>query len=50
MKIFAQSGDDRRLNADRMIIKHVDVLPHGLFNNVNKLGSRASTSGIIWLG
>jgi methylaspartate ammonia-lyase len=36
--IFAQTGDDRKLNADRMIIKHVDVLPHGLFNNVNKLG------------
>src|SRR5690554_392113 len=38
VKIFAQTGDDRRLNADRMIIKHVDVLPHGLFNNINKLG------------
>lgn len=36
--IFSQSGDDRQLNADRMIIKHVDVLPHGLFNNINKLG------------
>lgn len=36
--LFAQTGDDRKLNADRMIIKHVDVLPHGLFNNINKLG------------
>ncbi|MDO5716983.1 MAG: methylaspartate ammonia-lyase [Tissierellia bacterium] len=34
--IFAQSGDDRYLNADKMIIKEVDVLPHGLFNNVEE--------------
>ncbi len=38
--IFAQSGDDRYLNADKMIIKQVDVLPHGLINNVSKLGSK----------
>ena len=37
--IFSQSGDDRYLNVDKMIIKEVDVLPHGLFNNVEeKLG------------
>ncbi|NMA61222.1 MAG: methylaspartate ammonia-lyase [Firmicutes bacterium] len=36
--IFCQTGDDRKVNADRMIIKHADMLPHGLFNNVNKLG------------
>lgn len=36
--IFCQTGDDRKMNADRMIIKHADMLPHGLFNNVNKLG------------
>lgn len=36
--IFCQTGDDRKINADRMIIKHADMLPHGLFNNVNKLG------------
>ena len=37
--IFTQSGDDRYLNADKMIIKGADVLPHGLFNNVEeKLG------------
>ena len=32
--IFSQSGDDRYLNADKMIIKGADVLPHGLINNV----------------
>ena len=36
--IFSQSGDDRYNNADKMILKRVDVLPHGLFNNVAKLG------------
>lgn len=34
--IFSQSGDDRYNNADKMIIKEVDVLPHGLFNNVKE--------------
>lgn len=37
--VFTQSGDDRYINADKMIIKHVDVLPHALINNVEtKLG------------
>ena len=37
--IFTQSGDDRYNNADKMIIKGADVLPHALINNVNtKLG------------
>src|SRR5699024_10166438 len=37
--IFTQSGDDRYTNADKMIIKEADVMPHGLFNNVEeKLG------------
>ncbi|HLS53845.1 MAG TPA: methylaspartate ammonia-lyase, partial [Tissierellaceae bacterium] len=37
--IFTQSGDDRYINADKMIIKEADVMPHGLFNNVEeKLG------------
>ncbi|HBK69257.1 MAG TPA: methylaspartate ammonia-lyase [Firmicutes bacterium] len=41
LPIFAQSGDDRFTNADKMIIKGIDVLPHGLFNNVHdKLGRR----------
>jgi methylaspartate ammonia-lyase len=37
--IFAQGGDDLYLNTDKMIIKQVNELPHGLFNDVNgKLG------------
>ncbi|MDR0338866.1 MAG: methylaspartate ammonia-lyase [Desulfovibrio sp.] len=39
--VFAQTGDDRYTNADKMIMKGVDVLPHGLFNNVtDKVGLR----------
>lgn len=37
--IFTQSGDNRYDNADKMIIKGAQVLPHGLINNVSeKLG------------
>lgn len=37
--IFAQSGDDRYTNVDKMILKEVDAMPHALINNVKeKLG------------
>lgn len=37
--IFTQSGDNRYENADKMIIKSADVLPHALINSVEeKLG------------
>ena len=37
--IFTQSGDDRYNNADKMIIKGAQVLPHALINNIDtKLG------------
>ncbi|HHL2709089.1 TPA: methylaspartate ammonia-lyase [Yersinia enterocolitica] len=37
--LFGQSGDDRYIAVDKMILKGVDVLPHGLINNVDeKLG------------
>ena len=39
--VFAQSGDDRYDNVDKMIIKEADVLPHALINNVaEKLGNK----------
>jgi methylaspartate ammonia-lyase len=50
--IFGQSGDDRYANADKMIMKKADVLPHALFNNVEeKLGRRGEKlfSYIEWL-
>ena len=50
--IFAQTGDDRYTNADKMIMKGVDVLPHGLFNNVpEKLGMKGEKlkEYVAWL-
>ncbi len=37
--LFAQTGDDRYSGVDKMIMKEVEVLPHGLINSVKtKLG------------
>ena len=39
--LFGQTGDNRYENVDKMILKQVDVLPHGLINNVSeKLGEQ----------
>lgn len=39
--IFAQSGDDRYTNVDKMILKQVQVMPHALINNIDqKLGRK----------
>ncbi len=39
--LFAQSGDDRYAAVDKMILKHIDVLPHALINNIDtKLGRK----------
>ncbi|MCU1615190.1 MAG: Methylaspartate ammonia-lyase [Frankiales bacterium] len=38
--LYAQTGDERLVNADKMILKGVEVLPHGLFNNLGVLGAR----------
>ncbi|OBP72197.1 methylaspartate ammonia-lyase [Mesorhizobium loti] len=36
--IYCQSGDAREINVDKMILKGVDVLPHGLINSRQKFG------------
>ena len=36
--VFGQSGDDRRRGAEKMLLKGVPVLPHGLFNTTAKVG------------
>lgn len=41
--IFAQSGDARESNVDKMILKAVDVLPHGLINSPEKFGPSGET-------
>lgn len=39
LSLFGQSGDDRYAAVDKMIVKKVDALPHGLINNIpHKLG------------
>lgn len=50
--IFTQSGDDRYINVDKMILKGADVLPHGLINNVKeKLGEKGELlmEYVAWL-
>ncbi len=50
--VFTQSGDDRQINADKMIIKEADVLPHALINHVEtKLGKNGEIllDYIAWL-
>lgn len=50
--IFTQSGDDRYDNADKMIIKEAQVLPHALINNVEtKLGKNGEKLAeyVVWL-
>ncbi len=50
--IFTQSGDDRYDNADKMIIKGAQVLPHALINNIDtKLGRNGEKLAdyIAWL-
>ncbi len=43
LPLFTQSGDDRKNNADKMIIKGADVMPHALINHVEtKLGKDGS--------
>ncbi|MER8516365.1 methylaspartate ammonia-lyase [Mesorhizobium sp. M1060] len=41
--IYAQSGDAREINVDKMILKNVDVLPHGLINSRQKFGVGGQT-------
>ncbi|TIS39159.1 methylaspartate ammonia-lyase [Mesorhizobium sp.] len=41
--IYCQSGDAREINVDKMILKAVDVLPHGLINSRQKFGVDGQT-------
>ena len=44
IKISTQSGDDRYVNVDKMILKQADMMPHGLINSVSeKLGTNGET-------
>lgn len=41
--IFAQSGEGPYDNVDKMILRQIDVLPHGLINSMDKVGAGAAT-------
>jgi len=50
--LFAQCGDDRYANVDKMIIKRVEVMPHALINHIEtKLGYQGEIlkEYIAWL-
>lgn len=49
--IYCQSGDAREINVDKMILKAVDVLPHGLINSRQKfgLGGRTFMEFVQWV-
>jgi methylaspartate ammonia-lyase len=52
LSLFGQSGDDRYAAVDKMILKRVDALPHGLINNVpKKLGETGAKLAeyVSWL-
>jgi methylaspartate ammonia-lyase len=39
--VFAQCGDERYRNVDKMILKEADALPHGLINNLaDRMGAQ----------
>jgi methylaspartate ammonia-lyase len=41
--VYAQCGEQRHLNVDKMILREVDSLPHGLINNLSLVGARGET-------
>lgn len=36
--VLAQSGDDRYVGVDKMILRRIPVIPQGLFNTIDKVG------------
>src|SRR5262249_48102345 len=38
LPLYAQTGEDRRSNVDKMVIKRVPVIPHGLINTPALVG------------
>ncbi|AFZ73360.1 methylaspartate ammonia-lyase [Natronobacterium gregoryi] len=51
LPVFGQSGSDRRRGAEKMLLKRVDVLPHGLFNSLETVGpdGRRLVEYLSWL-
>jgi len=49
VRINAQSGDDRYNNVDKMILKQVGMMPHGLINNVEEKLGRNGEIFLEWI-
>ncbi|WP_420583649.1 methylaspartate ammonia-lyase [Ruegeria sp.] len=52
LSLFGQSGDNRYEAVDKMVLKQVDALPHGLINNIpQKLGATGGKLAeyVTWL-
>jgi methylaspartate ammonia-lyase len=51
LPVFAQTGEDRRANVEKMILKRVDSLPHGLINAPELVGpgGEALVSYVRWV-
>jgi len=49
--IFLQTGEDRYIGVDKMILKRAPVMPHGLFNDVRLIGKKGEKllSYLQWL-
>lgn len=49
--VYAQSGDLRELNVDKMILRKADALPHGLINNPALVGAggRVFAAYVEWV-
>jgi methylaspartate ammonia-lyase len=41
--VYAQCGEDRRANVDKMVLREVDSLPHGLINSPDLVGRDGET-------
>ncbi|MDR3331259.1 MAG: methylaspartate ammonia-lyase [Synergistaceae bacterium] len=49
VRINAQSGDERYINVDKMILKEVGMIPHGLINNVEEKLGRDGQIFLDWV-
>src|SRR5262249_31350652 len=49
--VYAQTGEERYTNVDKMILKRVEVMPHGLINTAELVGEHgeALASYIRWI-
>jgi methylaspartate ammonia-lyase len=49
--ILCQSGEDRQISVDKMILRRADALPHGLINSPDLIGAEGAGLGdyVVWV-